>query len=99
MICAMPSAEIVTTSRGPSLGRSATSAPPPRVAQDLARGVVAGHAGDAAAGMRAGAAHVESANGRTVVAVAEHRTGAEQLIERERAVEDIATRQAEVALH
>jgi hypothetical protein len=45
----------------------------PVVAQDHPRGVVAGGAGDAAAGMGAGAAMVEAFEGPAVIGVAQHR--------------------------
>ena len=56
------------------------------------------HAGDAAAGMRTRAAHVETLQRTAIVAVAEDRPRREQLVERERAVEDVAADQAELAL-
>ena len=68
------------------------------IPEDRARGIVAGGAGDAAAGMRAGAAMVEALQGPAIIGVAEHRPGREQLVERQRAVEDIAAEQPEMAL-
>src|SRR5262245_64982933 len=64
-------------------------APPAPIREDRARGVVAGRAGDAAARMRARAAVVEAGDGAAVVRVAEYRPRPEQLVERQRAVEDI----------
>src|SRR5882724_7210094 len=61
----------------------------PVIAQKRLRGVVAGGAGDAAAGMRAGAAMIEALQGAAIVGMAQHRPCREQLIERQRAVEDI----------
>ncbi len=74
------------------------SAPSPHVAQDLARRVVPRNAGHAAARMRAGAAEVQAAHRRPVVAVTEHRSRREQLVERQRAVEDVAADEPELAL-
>src|SRR5258708_7305279 len=71
---------------------------PPRVAQYLARGVVPGDPGNAAAGMRSRAAHVQALERPAIVAVSEHGSGGEQLVERERAVEDVAADQTEFAL-
>jgi hypothetical protein len=67
------------------------------VAQDLLRGVVSGNAGDAATGMRAGAAHVESGERSAIVRKPEHRPRAEQLVECQRAVKDIAADETESA--
>ena len=77
---------------------SALHAAAPRVAQDLARGVVSRHAGHSPAGMRARAAHVESLEGAAVVAVSEHGPGREELIERQLPVKDVATGQAKFSL-
>src|SRR5271165_3710201 len=71
---------------------------PPRVAQDLARGVVPRNAGDAAAGMRTGAAHVKPLERTAVIAVAEHRPRRKQLVECQRAVKNIAPGKTELAL-
>src|SRR5258706_1005927 len=60
--------------------------------------VGARRAGDAAAGMRARATEIKPAYRRAVVGVAEHRPRREELVERERAVEDVPADQAEVAL-
>ncbi len=68
------------------------------IGQDYARGVVAGGAGDAAAGMRAGAAMVESLQGAAIIRMAEHRARREQLVQRQRAMKNIAAEQAELAL-
>src|SRR5260221_1540732 len=70
----------------------------PVIAQNHAGGVVAGGAGDAAAGMRAAAAMVEPLQRPAIIGVAEHRPRREQLIERQRAMKDIAAEQAELAL-
>src|SRR3546814_17753794 len=45
----------------------------PEVGQDLARGIVAGRPGHAAARMGAGTAHVEAGQRPPIVAVAQHR--------------------------
>jgi hypothetical protein len=57
---------------------------------------MAGGAGDPAARMRAGAAMVEAGHGAAVVGMAEQRAGPEQLVERERAMEDVAADQTKV---
>src|ERR1700689_444375 len=59
----------------------------PEIQQHLARGIGTGRAGDAAAGVRAGAAHVQAWQRSAIVAVAEHRPRREQLIQAERAME------------
>ena len=66
------------------------------IPQDHLRRVVAGRTGDAAAGMRAGAAKIKSAQRTAIIRMTQHRPRREQLIERQRAVEDIAADQAEV---
>src|SRR5258707_9292685 len=68
------------------------------IPQNHARGVVAGGAGDAAAGMRAASAMVEALQRSAIIGVAEHRPRREQLIEGQRAVKYIAAEQAELAL-
>src|SRR5258708_28221629 len=71
----------------------------PVIPQNHPRGVVAGGAGDAAAGMRAAAAMVEPFQRPAIIGVAEHRPRREQLIERQRAMKHIAAEPAELALH
>src|SRR5206468_10907757 len=68
---------------------------PAPIAKDCARGIVAGRAGHAATGMRARATVIEAGDRAAVVRMAEHRSRPEQLIERERAVEDVAADEAE----
>src|SRR5689334_159737 len=68
------------------------------IAKDHSCGVVAGRAGDAAAGMGAGAAVIEGFQWPAIIGMAEHRPRREKLIERQRAVEDIATHEPELAL-
>src|SRR6185369_7066295 len=68
------------------------------IAQDHLRGIVTGRAGDAAAGMGAGAAMVEALQRPAIVGMAEHRPRREQLIERQRAMKDVAAEQAELPL-
>src|SRR5208282_2649727 len=68
-----------------------------QVRQDDLRGVMTRRTGDAAAWMGAGAAMIEPGNGTAVVSVSEHRARREQLIERHRAVENIAAEEAELA--
>src|SRR4029077_19539051 len=86
-------------------GQQPPPAPPPppqspaaKIAQDLARRVVTRSPRHAPARMRAGAAHVEPLQRSAVVAVAEHRARAEQLIEAQGAVRDVATDEPEGAL-
>src|SRR6187431_459248 len=73
--------------------RGLASSAPERAApfgEDGACGVVTGRPGDAAAGVRAGAAVVEAGERAAIVGVAQHRPRPEQLIERHDAVRDIA---------
>src|SRR6266700_7849750 len=70
----------------------------PQVPEDLPRRVVARRSGDAAAGMRTGSAQVQPAHRRAVVGVAEHGPRRKELVERQRAVEDIPADHAELAL-
>src|SRR5258707_1993588 len=72
------------------------SKPPAPILQDRLRGVVAGRPGDAAARMRARAAVVEAFERSAVVRIAQHRPRPEQLVERERAVEDVAADEPEL---
>jgi hypothetical protein len=69
----------------------------PVISQNHPRRVVAGGAGDAAAGMGAASAMVEAFQGPAIIGVSQHRPGREQLIERKRAVKDVAAEQAELA--
>src|SRR5277367_5937917 len=71
---------------------------PLEILQYLPRRVVPGGAGDAAAGVGAGAAHIEAGDRAAMVGVAQHRAGREYLVEVERAVEDVAADQAESPL-
>src|ERR1700733_10423805 len=84
--------------RGPYVSGGAPQAPAAEIREDLTRRVVPGRTGDAAARMRAGTAHVQPAERTAVVAVTEHRARAEQLIEAQRAVEDVPADQPEGAL-
>jgi hypothetical protein len=59
--------------------------------------IVAQGAGDATARMRVRAAHVESRQRRPQVGMARHRPGADELIERQSAMEDVAADQPEPA--
>src|SRR5882762_2009202 len=70
----------------------------PEVPEYLPRRVVARCSGDAAAGVRARGAEVETFHRRAVVGVAEHGPRREELVERQRAVEDVPADHAEVAL-
>src|SRR5208282_2090309 len=69
-----------------------------QVRQDHLRRVMAGRAGHAAARMGARAAVIEPGHGTAIVGVSEHRARREQLIERQRAVENVAAEKAELAL-
>ena len=62
------------------------------------RRIVARCAGDAAAGMGAGAAHIEPIDRAAVIAVSQNRTRREHLIEIELSVHDVAAGKAEDAL-
>src|SRR3954464_1768311 len=70
-------------------------APETTVAEHPARGIVARRSGDAAAGMRAGAAQIKAFERHSVIRRADHRPRAEQLIEPHLAVEDVAADQPE----
>src|SRR5258705_6797239 len=70
----------------------------PVIPEDDARGVVAGGAGDAAAGMRAASAMVETPQGAAIIGMAEHRPRRKQLVQRQRAMKNVAAEQAELAL-
>src|SRR5690242_21821498 len=72
-------------------------APASRIAQNLRCRIASRYPGDAAAGMRARAAQIQTGDRHPVVGVAEHRPSGEELVERERAVEDVAAGQAELA--
>src|SRR5215218_11497223 len=75
-----------------------TQSRPAPIRENRLCGIVPRRAGDAAAGMVAGAAMVETEEGAAVVGVAEHRAGGEELVERERAVEDVAAGEPEDTL-
>src|SRR2546423_2727519 len=70
----------------------------PVIPEDYPRGIVARGAGDAAAGMRAASAMVEPLQRPAIIGMAEHRARREQLIERQRAMKNIAPNQPELAL-
>src|SRR5215211_4817081 len=65
------------------------------VSDDLARRIVSGRAGHAAARMGAGAAHVKAGNGAPIIGMAQYGPGRENLTEIEGAVENIAADKAE----
>ena len=80
------------------LGRAAAyAAPRPQVLEDLAGGVLAGAAGDAAAGMGAGAAQVQPLQRDSVAGVAEQRPPDEELVEARLGVERVAAGEPVVA--
>src|SRR5882724_5048836 len=80
------------------LRSSLFQASPAEICDDFARGVVTWRTRDSAARMRAGAAHVESLQRTAIVAVAQHGPGGKQLVQAERAVENVAADQTEGAL-
>src|SRR5688572_3437426 len=88
--------------RGRGFRRVAESrlAPAPGLAigEHRLRGVMTGSTGHSATRMGARAAQIESRQRHSIVGGADHRTGAEQLIEAHLAVEDVAADQAEAAL-
>src|SRR6266478_3435286 len=59
---------------------------------------MAGGAGDAAAGMGAAAAMIEPLQRPAIIGVAEHWPRREQLVQRQRAVEDVTAQQPELPL-
>src|SRR6266487_936950 len=67
------------------------------VPEDLPRRVVARRSRDAAPGVGTRAAQVQPTHRRTVVGITEHGPGREELVERERSVEDVSSDQAELA--
>src|SRR6476661_1039594 len=72
--------------------------PRPAIGEESMRRVVPGRAGHAAAGMRAGTAEVETFQGHPIIRRADHRPGAEQLIEPHLAMEDVSADEPEPAL-
>src|SRR5882762_511999 len=86
----------LATSLG-SGGKAGASSRTPRsseVADDFAGSVGAGGAGEAVAGMRAGAAEEKAADGRFVARPIKNRAHGEELIEREFAVKNMAAGEA-----
>src|SRR6185369_983451 len=81
----------------PGSGRRACSRGPPfaLVVEERERRVAARRAGDAAAGVRARAAHPEVSDRRLVLRPARRGAQEEELMERELAVEDVAARDRE----
>src|SRR5258706_15763332 len=77
---------------------SALDAPAPPVMQQLPCGVVARDPAHPPAGMRPGAAKVQIAQRHAVIGVSQDRAGAEELVEGELAVEDVAAEQPELTL-
>src|SRR6185295_19997529 len=69
-----------------------------QVALDLAGGIVAARADDAAARMRGGAAEIQPTDRRAVVGVSRQWTREKQLVQRHRALENVAARETELAL-
>ena len=60
------------------------------IAQNHARRVVAGGPGDAAAGMGAGTTVIKPLQRAAIIGVPEHRARGKELVQRQRAVEDVA---------
>src|SRR5208282_1701404 len=81
-------------SRSVAVSGSASS----RITQDLPRGVVPRNTGDAAAGMRPGAAHVKPLQRTAIIAVAEHGARRKKLVECQRAMKNITPGKTELAL-
>src|SRR6185437_8353091 len=69
---------------------TATEATVPQVRDDLASRVVSWRACDPTARMRSGTTHIQARNRAAIVAVPQHGPRAEQLIELQRAVEDVS---------
>src|SRR6185437_14573993 len=74
------------------------SEPPVSILEDLARGIAPRQAGDAAAWVGARAAQIKARNRHPVIGVAVDGPHREELVERKRPVEDVATDEAELAL-
>src|SRR5258708_29880165 len=72
--------------------------PAPEVLEDFARGVVARGAGHATSGMRSRAAEVHAFDRHSIPRMPKDGTRAEKLVQRELAVEDVATHEPEFAL-
>src|SRR5688572_2053272 len=87
--------------RAPAARRAARSTPPlpwPAVGEHRARRIMAGGAGDSSARVSARSAQVQAFERHPVIRGADHRPGAEQLVEAHLAVENIAADQPEAAL-
>src|SRR5579863_4508002 len=80
---------------GASSGRGGPS-PCAEIVDHLARGVQARRAGDAAAGVGRGAAHVQAPNRRAIVGVPQHGPRRIELVEAELAMKNVAADKAEV---
>src|SRR5690606_9707983 len=99
----MPLNDVATTPRRVVFLRHSCEMFPPagrdsgQIRDYRARRVVARCAGHAAARMGAGTAQVQARQRAAIVRLAEYRPRAEQLIEAQRAVEDVAADEAEVA--
>ena len=79
--CPQPFQPVIRSSRGREVAACPSPKQRPVIPQDRTRGVVAGGAGDAAAGMGAGAAMVEPLQRPAIIGVAEHRPRREQLVQ------------------
>src|SRR4051794_38148913 len=89
-------ASMPSSRSAPRTGSSFLS--PGLVAQDLARRVVARHAGDPATRVRTAAAEIDALERHAVIAISQYRAGAEELVQRELAVEDVAAHEPQLAL-
>src|SRR4029077_1039523 len=79
-------------------GSPVASSGPAEVLQDLAGRILAGAAGDAAAGMRAGAAEVQPLQRDSIAGVAEQRAPHEEMVEALLRVERVPAREPELPL-
>ncbi len=68
------------------------------VGENYPRRVAPARAGDAAAGVRAGAAEIQAAQGRAILRPAGNGAQEEELVEAHVAVKDVAARQGEFIL-
>src|SRR5262249_39308559 len=67
------------------------------IPEDGLRGVVARCAGDAAAGMRPGTTMIQTLQRSPIAGIPKHWACREQLVERKRAMEDVAIQEAKLA--
>src|SRR6187401_2844663 len=89
-LCCLPMLQV--------LSRQTCEPAPTTVCEDCPCCIVARGARDATTGMGARTAHVQPCQRCPVIGMTQHRPGAEQLIERQSAVEDVAADEPERAL-